>query len=118
MLLFRKHEVNGPAAANVWTWPTKVIEDSSVTTAYLLKRVGKYAKACRIEFARRQNSLLVGGYGELGHGRREPSGLVANWAEGIEDVPQKVALAIILRLRKAGTVLCFPVDSLMCVPAA
>ena len=72
MLLFRQHEVHRPAAADVGSWPAKVVEDGLIGAAGVLQSVGQHREAGGVEVAAGEVTLLAGGKGEQDDGGGEP----------------------------------------------
>jgi hypothetical protein len=75
----------------------EVSEDGWFLAACLLKGVGQHSKACGVKLARRKGTLFVGGCGKAGHGRRLPTGIESDRAEGAaEEITEQLALRRLL----------------------
>src|SRR4051794_13148993 len=75
-------QVEQPATANVWPWPSAVVQDAGVVAARVLQGVGQDGQVV-------EATVLVDGIGEGRDGGRPPGGIEGDGAEGVaDDVPE------------------------------
>ena len=80
---FSEDEIDRPTATDMRAGTAQVGEDVVVVATDFFQSIRKDSETSGVEFARRQDSVFVGGLGKVEDGRREPDGVDGDGAEGV-----------------------------------